>query len=114
MGWTRARRLACKGTWYDDSFDYDGPVCYELGTAGPRGGNIRWHYVGHTKNEKSRMSCYGRDGSHLADIINDHLDRGWCLYYRAWAFDTKEEAAAMEKRRLKSKLYDWNVILNLR
>jgi hypothetical protein len=59
--WTRPRLLASKGKWFDDSFDYAGPACYELGTGGPRAGNIQWHYVGHTKNEKSRMSCYGRD-----------------------------------------------------
>lgn len=114
MGWTRARRLACKGEWEDDKFDCDGPVCYELGTAGPRGGSIQWHYVGHTINEKSRMGCYGRDGSHLADIINQHLNDGWWLFYRSWAFDTKQDAAAMERRRLKSKDYDWNIILNRR
>ena len=34
--WTKPRLIAFKGHWYDDSFDYDGPACYELGTAGPK------------------------------------------------------------------------------
>jgi hypothetical protein len=112
MGWTRARLLAYKNEWYDDKIDCDGPVCYMLGTGGPRGGDIKWHYIGHTKNERRRMSCYGRDGSHLSDIIRKNLQAGWHLYYRSWAFDTKADAAAMEVRMLSRWKFDWNVVLN--
>lgn len=31
--WTKPRLIAYKNQWYDDSFDYSGPVCYELGTS---------------------------------------------------------------------------------
>ena len=76
MGWTRARLLAYKNEWYDASLDHEGPACYEIGTGGPRGGNIEWHYVGETVNEKARMSRYGSDGSHLSKMINWHLEAG--------------------------------------
>ena len=65
MGWTKPRLLAYGNEWFDASLDHKGPAYYEIGTAGPRGGNIEWHYVGETANEKKRMSCYGRDGSHI-------------------------------------------------
>ena len=45
MGWARARLLAYKNEWYDASLDHEGPACYEIGTGGPRGGNIEWHYA---------------------------------------------------------------------
>lgn len=112
MGWTRARLLAYKGTWFSDCFDYNGPACYELGTGGPRGGNIQWHYVGHTKNEKNRMCRYGRDGSHLSKIIDYHINQGWCIHYRSWSRTTKEAAEKMERSMLRQFTYDWNKILN--
>jgi len=112
--WTQARLLAFKKEWYGGRLDNEGPACYELGTGGPRGGNLSWHYVGHTSNEKARMSSYGRNGSHLAEIITYHLNRGWHLYYRAWAFDTKAEAEKMERSMLARHEYDWNDKLNRR
>ena len=112
MSWTRWRKLAEGRDWYDDLFDYDGPCCYELGTGGPRGGDIRPHYVGETSNEKKRMCQYGRDGSHLAQIINGHLRKGWCLYYRAYCADSKKKAVEMQNKLLAQHRYDWNVMLN--
>ena len=110
--WTKPRLLAWKGHWDREGVDYDGPACYELATGGPRGGSLQPHYVGHTKNAKSRMSCYGRDGSHLSEIINDHINRGWWIYYRLRAFSTKEAAEKMERSMLKNWEYDWNILLN--
>lgn len=72
MGWTQPRLLATKRAWFDHTFDYNGPACYELGTGGPRGGRIQWHYVGETSNERVRLSCYARSGSHLSDFIEWH------------------------------------------
>jgi hypothetical protein len=89
MGWTSARLIAVKGIWFPELLDNDGPACYELGTGGPRGGNIQWHYVGETTNERSRIECYARNGSHLSKLINWHLNQGWCLYYRASACVSK-------------------------
>ena len=71
--WTNKRKIACGSEWYGDQFDYEGPACYELGTGGPKGGNIQWRYVGETSNEKKRIEGYARNGSHLSEIINDHL-----------------------------------------
>ncbi len=110
--WTKPRLLAYKNEWFDESFDNDGAACYELGTGGPRGGGIEWHYVGHTVNERRRMSGYGRDGSHLSKIIKRHLRLGWHLWYHAIACDSKEAAETMERNLLKRWEYDWNQKLN--
>lgn len=112
MGWTQWRKLADRNGWYDDIFDYEGPCCYELGTGGPRGGDIQPHYVGETGNEKKRMCRYGRDGSHLSEIIHAHLREGWCLYYRAFCVESKEKAIEMQNNLLSRYRYDWNDKLN--
>jgi len=74
--WTKPRLIAYKSEWYEDPFDYDGPACYQLGTGGPRGGDIQWHYVGEKSNERQRISIYARSGSHLSEIIDYHLRQG--------------------------------------
>jgi hypothetical protein len=113
MGWTTPRLLVKGNEWYDDEFDYEGPACYELGTGGPRGGKIQWHYVGETANEKKRVSEYARSGSHLSSTIDWHLRRGWSLYYRAFACSSKKAAKEMQDRMLGRLKYDWNKISNL-
>ena len=75
--WTAWRRIAEHGHWYDDALDWDGPACYELAVAGPRGGNLHIVYVGETQNEKKRVANYARTGSHLSTIIHDHLRDSW-------------------------------------
>jgi len=110
--WTRPRLIAFGGHWYDDCFDYDGPACYELGTGGPRGGNIQWHYVGETRNEAARILAYARYGSHLSEIIDWHLRQGWHLYYRSRACPSKMLAKQTQDNLLKQFEYDWNRVLN--
>lgn len=112
MAWTEWRMLMSKKEWFSEVLDHNGPACYELGTGGPRGGSIQIHYVGETCNEKSRMSCYGRSGSHLAEIIDDHLKRGWHIWYRAIALPTKAAAVTMQNNQLGKHRYDWNDLLN--
>jgi hypothetical protein len=112
MGWTRPRLLAYKNEWYDASLDHEGPACYEIGTGGPRGGNIVWHYVGETINEKKRMTRYGSDGSHLSGNINWHLKQGWHIFYHAHACPTKEAAKKMQDNLLARWEYDWNHVGN--
>jgi hypothetical protein len=112
MAWTKPRLLAYKNDWYDAILDHDGPACYEIGTGGPRGGNIEWHYVGETVNEKARMSRYGRDGSHLSKMINYHLKQGWHIYYRASTCASKEAAKQMQDNLLRRCEYDWNHVGN--
>jgi hypothetical protein len=106
--WTELRKLSDKDFWYDDGFDYDGPACYELAIAGPRGGQPQIVYVGETGNERARLSCYARNGSHLSAIIDWHLVRGWSLYYRGYALSSKEEAKRMQDSRLSEFFYPWN------
>lgn len=114
MGWTNPRLLADRNQWFDIALDHEGPACYEIGTDGPRGGDIKWHYVGETQNEKWRMTKYGRDGSHLSKVIRSHIRNGMCIYYRAWAHPSKVAAKHMQDNLLRRWEYDWNSILNVR
>src|SRR5438874_1449478 len=101
MRWTDWRILADRRNWYDDDFDYTGPACYELGTGGPRAGRIQSHYVGETANESRRMGEYASHGAHLFEIIDYHLRRGWVLYYRAIACNSKRDAERMQNNLLR-------------
>src|SRR6202007_2026101 len=92
--WTGWRLLADRRSWYADACDWDGPACYELGTGGSRGGRIQIHYVSETTCERRRMESYAPGGSHLADIIDDHLRSGWSLHYRSVACSSKQAAKA--------------------
>lgn len=106
--WTELRKIADKNYWYTDILDYDGAACYELAVAGPRGGSPRIVYVGETRNERSRLTCYARHGSHLSSIIDSYLAGGWSLYYRAQALAAKEAAKRMQDNRLAEFFYAWN------
>ena len=108
--WTGLRKIADRHQWYGHQFDYDGPACYELAIAGPRGGSPKIVYVGETGNERARLSCYARHGSHLSVLIDRHLELGWSLYYRAQALNSKEAAKRMQDGRLASFFYAWNTI----
>ena len=112
MRWTSWRKLAEGNKWYDDTFDWEGPACYQLGLAGPRGGNMKIMYVGETKNESIRMSQYGAAGSHIKREISKSIKNGWTLWYRAQAFKTKKDAKAFQDRQLGQNDYPWNVIKN--
>ena len=112
MAGTTWRLLAEGREWCDADFDYGGAACYQLSIAGPRRGNRHIVYCGHTGNEEKRMTRYGRDGSHLAKIIRQHLSNNWSLYYRGWCCDSKEDAAAMELRLLSKFKFPWNIVLN--
>lgn len=111
-GWTRWRRIANKREWFDAELDWDGPACYELAIAGPRGGDMRIVYVGETINERRRVADYARSGSHLADIVARHLAQDWNLFYRARAHKSKAAARRMQDAMLKRWDYDWNLLLN--
>lgn len=106
--WTGLRKISDRYYWYDENFDYTGPACYELAIAGPRGGSPQIVYVGETGNERARLSCYARHGSHLSDTIDWYLAQGWSLYYRAYALGSKEAAKRMQDGRLSRFFYPWN------
>lgn len=53
--WTNLRKISDRHSWYDENFDYEGPACYELAIAEPRGGAPRIVYVGETGNERARL-----------------------------------------------------------
>ena len=110
-GWTEWKRLAERSAWFDDDFDeYDGPACYELALAGPRGGDLDIMYVGETNHEKARIIQYAQNGSHLSDVIAMDLRKGWTLWYRAQAKSSKKLAKAMQDRLLASYSYPWNLV----
>ena len=110
--WTKWRKIADKNNWYSEELDWDGPACYELAIGGPRGGNIKIVYVGETSNEKNRVSAYAKHGSHLSEIIHDHLNQGWNLFYRAQTMKSKDRAIRMQDNLLSEYDYDWNIKLN--
>jgi excinuclease UvrABC nuclease subunit len=112
MRWTNWRKIADKDYWYTESLDWDGPACYELAIAGSRGGKQKTVYVGETKNEKRRISTYAKNGSHLSEFINAHLDNGWHLYYHAILTQTKESAVQLQNNLLATYNYEWNKKLN--
>lgn len=112
--WTNWRKIADRRGWDGDSLDRDGPACYELALAGPRGGNLRVVYVGETSNEKRRLIAYASHGSHLAEIIDSHLRRDWHLFYRAQLKKSKLAAVEAQDRLLARFDYDWNICLNHR
>jgi hypothetical protein len=111
--WTKPRLIASHGIWYVDAdYDYDGPACYELGLAGPRGGRLKWMYVGETQNETHRIKCYARHGSHLSHLIDNAFEEGWHLYYWSHAFTSKALAKKRQDELLATYDYPWNRILN--
>lgn len=110
--WTDWRKIADRYGWFSDLLDWDGPACYELAIAGPRGGKRIIVYVGETSNEKRRMAAYAQHGSHLSEIIHSHLNRGWHLWYRARMARSKGEAVWMQDNLLSRWDYDWNRKLN--
>lgn len=113
MGWTKWRKLAEGIHWHDDIFDWDGPACYELALAGPRGGSLKIMYVGETDNEKRRMTQYGSYGSHIKEEIKKGIRDRWTLWYRAQSFQTKKQAKAFQDNLLKKHNYPWNTINNV-
>ena len=110
--WTHWRKIADRNHWFDDTLDWDGPACYELALAGPRRGSLRIVYVGETVNERKRVIAYASHGSHLADIIRQHLRQGWYLFYRAQLKKSKQAAVRMQNNLLAEFDYDWNIVLN--
>ena len=110
--WTKWRKIADEKNWYPKELDWDGPACYELAIGGPRGGKLQIKYVGETSNEKKRVSAYAKHGSHLSQIIQDHLAQGWHLFYRAQTTNSKEEAIRRQDSLLADFDYDWNIQLN--
>jgi hypothetical protein len=112
MGWTSWRKIADRSQWYPEQLDWEGPACYELAIAGPRGGDLRIVYVGETSNERQRAVAYASHGSHLSEIIHAHLRRGWHLFYRAWGASSKAAAVRMQDNLLMKWDYDWNLKLN--
>jgi GIY-YIG domain-containing protein len=108
--WTELRKIADRNCWYGNILDYEGPACYELAIAGPRGGSPQIVYVGETVNERSRLSSYARHGSHLAGVIDFHLACGYSLLYRAQALNSKAVAKRMQDGLLARFHYPWNTL----
>lgn len=71
--WTRWRKIADRKYSYPVKSYWNGPACYELAIAGPRGGRLKIVYVGETNNLVGRMEEYADRGSHLNKIINKNL-----------------------------------------
>lgn len=111
-GWTSWRPIAVGNSWSSTLLDWDGPACYELALAGPRGGSLRPVYVGETSNERKRLAAYAAHGSHLSVEISHSLRQGWTLCYRARALRSKAAAVAAQDALLDRFDYDWNIARN--
>ena len=109
--WTRLRKIADKKAWYGKDFDNDDPACYELWIGKSRS-QARPVYIGETDNETRRMKEYASHGSHLSEIIDEYLNRGYSLYYRAIALPSKKAAEQMQDNLLMKFRYDWNILGN--
>ena len=105
-------KLAYGREWFPEHLKYGGPATYELGLGGPRYGNIGSVYVGETGNLRKRMSDYGKEGSHLNDVIDEALDQGYSLYFRYQRRRTKWTAQRSEMYYLDKYDYDWNIASN--
>ena len=110
--WSRWIRIADHKNFDIDLIDDCGPACYELGlkVRGSWFGSVEPMYIGETCNLRLRASAYGRDGSHLNEIIHHHLKRGYDLYMRFQLFHTKEFAKAFQDEQHDEFDYDWNIM----
>lgn len=106
--WTEWKKLAEGQHWYNNVLPGSEPGCYELAIGGPRRGGLEITYVGESGNLRQRLARYGCSGSHLAELITDHLDGGWSLFFRIQRKPCKEIAVEMQDRRLRSYEYPWN------
>jgi excinuclease UvrABC nuclease subunit len=66
-------------------------------------------YVGKAKNERKRISAYASHGSHLSEIIDSYLKKGFTLFYRVQVKKSKAEAKKMQNNLLVLHKYDWNI-----
>jgi hypothetical protein len=110
--WTNWKKIAKSNECYLDDVIYTGASCYELGVKQWLIEDIQPVYVAETSNEKRRISCYATHGSHLNNIINEHLKMGHALYYRTKAKRPKKEAKKMQDFLLAKYEYDWNIQFN--
>lgn len=98
---------------YLDKIDDDEAACYELGLFDPEEDDVDPVYIGETCNLFQRISSYAEHGSHLWEIIDEHLEEGFELYVRYQLFFTKEDAQRYESKMLKKYDYDWNIKNNV-
>jgi len=87
---------------------WEGPACYELGVKTMRGRKHEIMYVGETGNLRARISTYARDSSHLGNLIDNELRLGKSLYYRFQRKVSKENAVIMQNNLLARYDYPWN------
>ena len=112
--WSDWIRIAEHKNYDTELIDDCGPACYELGLLrkGSWFGSVEEMYIGETCNLRARATAYGRDGSHLYEIIHSHLKRGYDLYIRYVLFHSKEDAKEFQDEMLDEYDYDWNIQRN--
>lgn len=107
--WSEWILIADAKNAYLGEIDDEDAACYELGLFDDESEEISPVYVGETCNLLQRISSYAEHGSHLWEIIDDHLDDGFDLYVRFKLFYTKENAQEYEMKMLRKYDYDWNI-----
>lgn len=111
--WSEWILIASAEEAYLDQIDDDDAACYELGIFDEEDDSIKPVYVGETGNLLQRIKSYAETGSHLCEIIDEHLEEGFHLYVRYQLFYSKEDAQTYEAKRLRKFNYDWNIKGNL-
>lgn len=114
--------LAADERFFIEENDHLYPGCYMLGLTEQRLSSIRlWGlnqnrvdevYIGKSVEIGRRIFQYGEEGSHLEEIIEDHLNRGFVLCFCTYETDDEEEALDVERRFLDEFDFDWNIVHN--
>lgn len=111
MTWSDWQLLATFEEDFADDLKDDGPACYELGIVHEEDSldDIEIMYIGETYDLYQRLSSYAEHGSHLWEIIDEHLDDEFELQVRYKLFDTKEDAVEYKLEMLRKYDYPWNI-----
>lgn len=111
MKWSEWHLLATFEEDFADELPDDGPACYELGIVHEEDSldEMDIVYIGETCDLYQRCCSYAEHGSHLWEVIDDHLEDGFELYVRYKLFNTKEDAQEYELEMLYKFDYEWNI-----
>ncbi|MCK6639429.1 MAG: hypothetical protein L6Q81_05035 [Bacteroidia bacterium] len=111
MAWSRWQLLATFEEDFADDLIDDGPACYELGLVHEDDSldELEIVYIGETCDLYQRCCSYAECGSHLWEIVDDHLEDGFELYVRYKLFYSKEDACIYERKMLDKYDYPWNI-----
>jgi hypothetical protein len=107
MAWTDWKLLVDRHHWYD-VMGLDGPGCYQLALGTGQAIIHSVVFVDDTANMREQLDAHGRRESHLSDIIDAFVVRGWMLYYRAWPCETRQSGKQLATALRENFDFVWN------